>query len=76
MSDEITVSVTMPTAAAWELATFCKLAKYKTFYDLTDPHLSDEKRRKQADEMVAGIEAVLEALVTLGVDRRAEPRAA
>lgn len=67
MQDEtITLQVEIPKDSAYQLAQFCKRLAHSHCYDLTEAHLSHDERKARAYQMLAGIEALREALAKAG----------
>lgn len=67
---QVTITVSLPEAAAWEFAQFCKRSTFTTFFEHTEAHLSREARTAKAYQMIAGIERIMSALRTAGIAPR------
>lgn len=64
--ETVTITVQMTPEVAHQLAQFCKRSTYSTFFEFTEPHLSNEERTSRAYQMISGIEAVAGALAEAG----------
>jgi hypothetical protein len=67
MSDQtVQVTVNFPDEVAYQLAQFAKRSTFNRFYEFTEAHLSDAKRKTRAYQMIAGIEVIASALADAG----------
>lgn len=66
----VTITATMETEVAYQLAQFAKRSTFNTFYEFTEAHLPDAQRKERAYQMIAGIETIAEALADAGYSPR------
>jgi len=62
----VTVTATMDSDVAYQLAQFAKRSTFNTFFEFTEAHLPDAERKQRAYQMIAGIEAIGAALAEAG----------
>lgn len=69
-STDVVVRLELPDDVAFQLAQFCKRSTFDTFFALTEAHLPTNERQARAYQMIAGIEAMRDALADAGVSPR------
>ena len=66
----VTITATMDAEVAYQLAQFAKRSTFNTFYEFTEVHLPDARRKELAYQMIAGIDAIGAALAEAGYSPR------
>lgn len=68
--ETIILTVEISADDAEQFAQFCKRITHTHCYNLTESHLPDQERNARAYQMLAGIEAVRDALAQAGHNPR------